>query len=163
MHLRLHRLFSLLAVLLVAGLGGGVPAHADVVPPEPIVTASQPTPLQLFAAVERAWSEANPNALASLCDSSVVRIALKPGSPPATAPTLGAVAFLIHDQLRLVVSHRFHVVRLEVDAKKRTARAWARWVGEWGGAKNTRDVQVTMQARASGDMGWLLTEIRAND
>ncbi|HEU4725394.1 MAG TPA: hypothetical protein VFU59_08880, partial [Candidatus Eisenbacteria bacterium] len=121
------------------------------------------TPLQLFAAVERAWSGADANALASLCDSAVVRVAMKPGSPPATAPTLGAVAFLIHDQLRLVVSHRFQIVRCDVDPKKRTARAWARWVGEWGGVKSRREVEVALQARAVGEAGWLLTEIRAND
>lgn len=167
MRLRLHRAPGLLlAATLVAGHGAST-ALADPPPPEPAVSAPSgvhhATPLQLFAAVERAWNAADANALASLCDSSVVRVALKPGSPPATAPTLGAVAFLIQDQLRLVVSRRFHVVRLEVDSKKRTARAWARWVGEWGGARNTRDVQVNLQARAAGDGGWLLTEIRANN
>jgi hypothetical protein len=101
-------------------------------------------------------------ALASLCDSAVVRIALKPGSPPAAAPTLGAAAFLIHDQLRLADSRRFQVVRIEVDGKRRTARAKARWLGAWGGARGERDHEVHLQAR-SGAAGWLLSEIRAKD
>ena len=165
MPLRLHRLFGLHAAVILVACLGGAPAFAFAQTESPAPTTSAPyaTPLQLFAAVERAWNAADANVLASLCDSAVVRVALKPGSPPATAPTLGAVAFLIQDQLRLVVSRRFHVVRFEVDQKKRTARAWARWVGEWGGARNTRDVQVNLQARAAADGGWLLTEIRANN
>ncbi len=138
-------------------------AATDPGSPEPVISAPQPTPVQLLAAVERAWIGADANGLASLCDSTVVRVALKPGSPPATAPTLNAVAFLIHDQLRLVVSRRFQVIRVEVNAKKRTARAKARWIGEWGGARGVRDVEVLLHARALGDSGWLLTEIRAND
>ncbi len=175
MSLRLHRflgsgrpaaLFLAAIILIFAGAprtGYAAVAAPDPAFAEPVVPAPQPTPVQLFAAVERAWIGAESNALASFCDSAVVRVALKPGSPPATAPTLGAVAFLIHDQLRLVVSRRFHVVRLEVNAKKRTARAWARWSGEWGGTRGTRDVEVVLQARAAADSGWLLTEIRAND
>lgn len=170
MHLHLHRRFerarprlatSLVAALLLAFAASPLSADSDT--PEPIVAAPQPTPLQLFAAAEKAWSGGDANGLASLCESGVARVALKPGTPPASAPSLNAVAFLIQDQLRLVVSHRFHVVRFEVDGKKRTARAWARWVGEWGGARNTRNVEVVFQARSSGDAGWLLTEIRAND
>jgi len=154
----------LAAVLLFAsGAPRAVIAATDPGSAEPVVPAPQPTPVQLLAAVERAWIGADANTLASLCDSAVVRVALKPGSPPATAPTLGAVAFLIHDQLQLVVSRRFQVVRIEVDAKKRTARARARWIGEWGGARGARDVEVVLHARAAGDSGWLLTEIRAND
>lgn len=170
MHLHLHRRFGrarmCLAATLAAALLAGLPVTpslADPDTPEPVVSAPRPTPLQLFAAAENAWNDVDANSLASLCDSSTVRVALKPGSPPASAPTLGAVAFLIQDQLRLVVSRRFQVIRLEVNGKKRTARAWARWIGEWGGARNTRNVEVVLQARSSGDAGWLLTEIRAND
>lgn len=157
----------LAAILLISagasGTANAAPAAPDPGFAEPVVPAPQPTPVQLFAAVEGAWIAGESNALASFCDSAVVRVALKPGSPPATAPTLGAVAFLIHDQLRLVVSRRFQVVRLEVDKKKRTSRAWARWSGEWGGTRGTRDVEVILQARAATGSGWLLTEIRAND
>ena len=157
----------LAAILLISagasGTANAAPAAPDPGFAEPVVPAPQPTPVQLFAAVEGAWIAGESNALASFCDSAVVRVALKPGSPTATAPTLGAVAFLIHDQLRLVVSRRFQVVRLEVDKKKRTSRAWARWSGEWGGTRGTRDVEVILQARAATGSGWLLTEIRAND
>lgn len=154
---------ALLLATLLALMAGAPRVGAAPGSPEAVVPAPQPSPSQLVAAVERAWLAADANAIASLCDSAVVRIALKPGAPSATAPTLNAVAFLIHDQLQLVASRRFQVVRLEVDAKKGTARAWARWVGEWGGARGARDVQVLLRARSSGETGWLLTEIRAND
>jgi len=156
-----------------------LPVAAFTVTPRPAVAAEpseapesltpapqpspQPSPVQLFAALERAWRAGGANAIASLCDSTTVRIALKPGSPPATAPTLSAVAFLIHDQLDLVVLRRFHVVRVETDGKRRTAKAWARWHGSWGGARGDRDIEVVLIARSVGESGWLLTEIRAND
>ena len=138
--------------------GSESPATSESITPSP-----QASPVQLLAAVERAWTAGDANALASLCDSAAVRIALKPGAPPAAAPTLNAVAFLIHDQLDLVVSRRFRVVRVDTDAKRRTAKAWARWHGSWGGARGERDIEVVLIARATGESGWLLTEIRAND
>jgi hypothetical protein len=138
--------------------GAESPATSEALAPLP-----QPSPVLLLAAVERAWGAGDGNALASLCDSATVRIAIKPGSPPATAPTLKAIAFLIHDQLDLVVSRRFQVVRVETDLKKRSVKAWARWLGSWGGIRGDRDIEVVLMARATGEGGWLLTEIRAND
>jgi hypothetical protein len=158
---------SLAAVLLPAAAFDVTPRWAFAAEPaangEWLAPAPQPSPVQLFAALERAWGTGDANAIASLCDSASVRIALKPGSPPATAPTLNAVAFLVHDQLDLVVSRRFHVLRVDSDGKKRTAKAWARWRGSWGGARGDRDIEVVLMARSVKDGAWLLTEIRAND
>ena len=132
-------------------------------PAAPISPSPQATPAQLMAALERAWTAGDANTIASLCDSATVRIALKPGAPPAAAPTLNAVAFLIHDQLDLVVSRQFRVVRLDTDEKKGTVKAWASWHGSWGGGKGARDIEVVLAARATAGGAWLLTEIRAND
>lgn len=154
-----------LTLALATGDRALAPAAESATPAHPLpppIPSPQPSAAQLFAAVERAWNAGDATALASLCDSAVVRIALKPGSPPAAAPTLGAAAFLIHDQLRLADSRRFHVARLEVDGKRRTARAQARWLGAWGGGRGQRDLEVHLQAR-SGETGWLLSEIRAKD
>lgn len=139
-------------------------ANPEAAAPAPIV-ASEPlaTATQLMAAVERAWKAGDAPALASLCDSASVRIAVKPGTPPAAAPTLSAATFLIRDQLALVGSLGFQVTRLETNAKQRTARAWARWRGTFGGTHVARDIEVVLTARAGVDGSWLLTEIRAND
>ena len=154
-------LAAILPALLAALL---LPVAALASDPAPTVSPSpQATPAQLMAALEKAWMAGDTNVIASLCDSASVRIALKPGAPPAAAPTLNAVAFLIHDQLDLVVSREFRVVRLESDEKKGTAKAWASWHGSWGGGKGARDVQVMLAARSIGNGAWLLTEIRAND
>jgi len=157
----------LIALLAASALHAWPPRSANAADepaaPEWIPATPQPSPIQLAAAVERAWSAGDANALAALCDSASVRIALKPGAPPATAPTLKAVAFLIHDQLDLVVTRRFSVLRVETDTKRGTAKAWARWRGSWGGASGDRDVEVVLMAHGMGDGTWLLTEIRAND
>jgi hypothetical protein len=70
---------------------------------------------------------------------------------------------LIQDQLHLVATRTFRIVRFEVDRKKRTARAWARWNGDWGGAKGVREVEVVLSGRARSEGQWRLTEIRASD
>jgi hypothetical protein len=152
---------TLLATLAALVLAVAALASADstaAVSPSP-----QATPAQLVATLEKAWMAGDANAIASLCDSATVRIALKPGAPPAAAPTLNAAAFLIHDQLDLVASREFRILRLETDEKKGTAKAWASWHGSWGGGKGARDVEVMLAARSTGDGAWLLTEIRAND
>jgi len=156
-----HRLAAVLLAVTAAVITPVAALSSDQTPsvsPEP-----QATPAQLMAALERAWTAGDTNAIASLCDSATVRIALKPGAPPAAAPTLNAVAFLIHDQLDLVVSRQFRVVRLDTNEKKGTAKAWASWHGTWGGGKGARDIEVVLAARATADGAWLLTEIRAND
>ncbi|HET9950397.1 MAG TPA: hypothetical protein VFS09_01255 [Candidatus Eisenbacteria bacterium] len=156
-----HRLAAvLLAVSAAISLPVAAPSFAQ---PPSVSPVPQATPSQLMAALERAWTAGDTNAIASLCDSATVKIALKPGTPPAAAPTMNAVAFLIHDQLDLVQSRRFQIVRLDTDEKKGTAKAWASWHGTWGGGKGARDIEVVLAARAAADGGWLLTEIRAND
>lgn len=119
------------------------------------------TALQLFAAVESAWAASDAERLASMVDTTVVRIGLKPGAPLTSAVTHGAAAFLFRDQLRLVETRRFRVVRLEV-SKKGTARATAQWTGNWGGRLGTRDVKVELAAAPTGGR-WMLTEVRAED
>jgi hypothetical protein len=159
------RLGHRLAAVLLALSTSAVPAlESRASEPTVVISPSpQSTPVQLVSALERAWMAGDANTIASLCDSATVRIALKPGTPPAAAPTLNAAAFLIRDQLALVVSRQFRVVRLETDDKKRTAKAWASWHGSWGAGKGARDIEVLLTARAAGDGSWLLTEIRAND
>ena len=90
-----------------------------------------------------------------------MRIALKPGSTPTSAVTRTAAAFLFQDQLRLVSTRSFRIVRVEV-MKKGKARAEAEWVGDWGGRQGMREVKVALAAQKSGNR-WLLTEVRAND
>jgi hypothetical protein len=161
---------AIVAVFSLSGLWPGTAARGRAatpdaphdVPTTPAI-APQATPAQLVSALERAWAAGDAGAIASLCDSAVARVALKPGAPPAAAPTLAALAFLVHDQLAVVVTHRFQIVRLDTDPKRRTANATARWRGIFGGAPRAREVEVRVTARAVGDNAWLLTEIRAND
>lgn len=173
---RPHGLALTLAAMLLLAAGSAPAADQDVPPPvstpddrpDPsdrpaIRSAPQRSPVELFAAVERAWIAGDAGALASYCDSTEAHVSLKPGGSPASAPTLGGLAFLIDDPLHLVATSSFSVVRIAVDSKKPLARAWARWSGDWGGAKGTRELQVELAARGRADGRWLLTEIRAND
>ncbi|HEU4335442.1 MAG TPA: hypothetical protein VFT32_13185 [Candidatus Eisenbacteria bacterium] len=168
--MRSLRLTALAHVAALAGLLlAPLPAAlADDAPEAPAATPAphrspQPSPAQLWAAVERAWNSSDASELASLCDSALVRVSLKPGGSPASAPTLSAVAFLIHDQLDLVAIRGFRVLRFDADLKKRTSRARARWVGDWGGGKGVRDLEVLLAAAATVEGQWLLTEIRTTD
>jgi hypothetical protein len=157
--------FTLLLVpaMLHAAQNGGEDLSADASNLTLIRSAPQRSAAQLLAAVERAWMAGDAGALASYCDSASARVSLKPGGSPASAPTLGGVGFLIQDQLHLVATRTFRIVRFEVDRKKRTARAWARWNGAWGGARGVREVEVVLSGRARSEGQWRLTEIRASD
>ena len=124
--------------------------------------SSYATAIGLFAAVEDSWAAADADRLASMVDTTSVRIGIKPGTPLATAATRVAVAFLLHDQLRLVHTQSFRVTRFDCDAKRGTCRAFALWTGDWGGRQGTRTVRVALAARPQGGR-WLLTAIRAED
>jgi hypothetical protein len=162
----------LLASAFAPGAEGGAAPPAPAPAPEPggdrselpsIRPAPQGSAVELFAAVERAWIAGDAGALASYCDSAAARVSLKPGGSPASAPTMGGLAFLIHDPLHLVATRSFRVVRMTVGPKKPEARAWARWSGDWGGDKGVRELEVVLAARGRADGRWLLTEIRASD
>ncbi len=170
----------LIASMILSGACPGISGNAGADPAPPPASTSQVQPsntagllppaspppadstaLQLFASVEAAWSALDADRLASMVDTTVVRIALKPGAPLASAMTRTAAAFLFQDQLRLVETRAFRFVRVEV-ASKGTARAVARWSGDWGGKQGARVVEVECNAALSGGR-WKLTEVRAND
>jgi hypothetical protein len=156
-------------VLAGTGLLPAVPARAG--PAAEVATTAEAglpasdqgedSAIHLFALVEKAWAASDAEQLAGLVDTTIVRIAVKPGSSPTSAVTRNAAAFLFQDQLRLVSTRSFRVVRVEV-SKKKTARAEAEWLGDWGGSLGLRDVKVVLAAEKSGNR-WLLTEVRAND
>jgi len=153
-------LFALFAPPSFAGQG----ASDEPIPPAAEVRSEigPASALRLFASVEDAWIKSDAERLASMVDTTSVRIAVKPGVPPTAALTRGAAAFLFQDQLRLVRTSGFRFVRFEVNSKRPTARATATWMGDWGGQRGKRAVDVTMTARSVGGV-WLLTEIRAED
>jgi hypothetical protein len=130
------------AFLYASLLSASVGAFAQAAP-EPCATA-----ICLFAAVEDSWAASDADRLASMVDTTSVRIGIKPGTPLATAATRVAVAFLLQDQLRLVHTQ--------------SCRASALWTGDWGGRQGTRTVRVALSARPQGGR-WLLTGIRAED
>lgn len=141
-----------------------VPASPEPVPvpaEAPREAEAVPSAIRLFAAVEDAWSAADSDRLASLVDTTVVRISVTPGTAPTTALTRSAAAFLFQDPLRLVRTRSFRVVRVDVQKKGR-AVGTALWTGDWGGSKGERDRQVVLTAMLRGNR-WLLTEVRAND
>jgi hypothetical protein len=124
--------------------------------------ASPGSAIRLFAAVEEAWAASDAERLASLLDTTSVRIAIKPGTPLTSAQTRVAAAFLLQDQLRLVRTREFQMTRFDCDKKRGICRAVALWTGDWGGRQGTRSVRVTLTARPLANR-WLLTEIRAED
>ncbi len=136
-------------------------SEPPVAPATALTTATSASVVRLFADVEDAWAAESADRLAALVDTTVVRIALKPGTPPTSAVTRGAAAFLFQDQLRLVTTQWFRIVKIDVD-KKGQARAEAEWSGDWGGRQGVRDVKVSLTAAISGNR-WLLTEVRSND
>ncbi|TMQ61673.1 MAG: hypothetical protein E6K77_09750 [Candidatus Eisenbacteria bacterium] len=158
---------ALTFLLLLAGLASS--ALAAGTPEAPPSTAADPrselgplTAVRLFADVEGAWAASDAERLASLVDTTAVRIAVKPGAPLTAALTRVAAAFLLQDQLRLVRTLSFQMTRFQLDPKRRLCRGTATWTGDWGGRQGKRAVRVALVARASNNR-WFLTEIRAED
>jgi len=160
------RLFPVALVLLLtaavssADEPGSTPPPTSPPTPTPAPEIATNTPAALFAAVEDAWIRADGERFASLVDTTAVRIALKPGEPPTAAVTRTAAAFLFQDQIRLVKTKEFRVVRFH--PSKRGVTAIAAWNADWGGRRGQRDVEVTLiGARRAGR--WLLLEVRTKD
>jgi hypothetical protein len=140
---------------------GSAPAAGAPETPPP-AEAGASTAIRLFADVETGWAASDAEQLASLVDTTAVRIAVKPGAPLTAALTRVAAAFLLQDQLRLVRTQGFQMTRFDCDKKRRLCRATAVWTGDWGGRQGKRAVRVTLTARPRANR-WLLTEIRAED
>lgn len=161
----------LLACLASDALARAVSAHSALAagtsekePPAPEIRAEagETTAIRLFAGVEAAWAASDAEQLASLVDTTAVRIAVKPGAPLTAALTRVAAAFLLQDQIRLVRTQGFQMTRFDCDTKRRICRGTAVWTGDWGGRHGTRSVRVSLTARPRAGR-WLLTEIRAED
>ncbi len=130
--------------------------------PPPAADTAPPSAIRLFAGVEEAWGMPDIDRLASLLDTTAVRISIKPGVPLTSALTRVAAAFLLKDQLSLVRTEEFRLTRFDCDKKRDVCRAIAIWTGDWGGRQGRRAVRVTLTARGRAKR-WLLTEIRAED
>lgn len=144
-------------------------ARAEAPPPPPAAAPSSEsrpdlrpllrnaTPAQLFAAVEEAWSSGDADGLADLVDTTSVRIGLKPGGTPTAAMTRSAAAFLFQDQLRLVTTQSFLLLRMSTG--NGTSTASGQWIGDWGGTQGNRRLKVTLAAVSVGGR-WFLREVR---
>ena len=154
------RLLSVAPVLLLAAAVSFADEPAPESPRESLPGSPKRTPAALFAAVEEAWLRADGERFAALVDTTDVRIALKPGEPPTAAVTRTAAAFLFQDQVRLVTTKEFRVVRFH--PSKQGVTAVATWRGDWGGRRGDRDVEVTLTGARRGGR-WLLIEVRARD
>jgi hypothetical protein len=152
----------LLACLASATIAPAAPETPPAPAPEIRADSGPVTPIRLFSIVEEAWAASDTDRLTSLVDTTVVRIAVKPGAPLTSALTRVAAAFLLQDQLRLVRTQAFQVRQFNCDQKRRLCRATAIWTGDWGGRQGKRAVRVTLTARPAAN-GWLITEIRAED
>ena len=107
--------------------------------------------------MEGAWISGEAEILASLVDTTKVRVGIKPGAAPTAAMTRSAAAFLFQDQLRLVTTKSFQITRINVGSA--SAAATARWTGDWGGRDGVRRLTVNLSAvPASGR--WWLREVR---
>ncbi len=143
-------------------------AQADQPPPPPAAAPAPAAPappataLQLFAAVEEAWAASDAERLGALVDTTSVKISIKPDAPPTAALNRVAAAFLFQDPMRLVRTSSFRVIRVNV-SDRGTARATARWIGDWGGQRGMRRVRVELEAAAVRTGVWLLTEVRSSD
>jgi hypothetical protein len=163
----LSRAVALLASLLAAGIPQArgetspPPVSTPILSPDPraerLPLLRNATPVQLFAAVEEAWSTGDADGLAALVDTTSVRIGLKPGSTPTAAMTRSAASFLFQDQLRLVTTQSFQVLR--VSSGRDVCSATARWWGDWGGSQGVRRLTVTLTA-SSVSGRWWLREVR---
>ena len=163
----LPRTLLLVCVTCVAclawdALAAAAPETPPAPPPEIRSEPGPVTAIRLFSIIEEAWAASDTERLASLVDTTVVRIAVKPGAPLTSAITRVAAAFLLQDQLRLVRTQAFQVRQFNCDQKRRLCRATAIWTGDWGGRQGKRAVRVTLIARPTAN-GWLITEIRADD
>jgi hypothetical protein len=152
----------LLVLALLVGIAVAEPPAAATQPLEARAESPSGTAIRLFAAVEEAWAASDAERLASLVDTTSVRIAIKPSTPLTSAQTRVAAAFLLQDQLHLVHTQEFRMTRFDCDKKRGICRATALWTGDWGGRQGTRSVRVTLTARPLANR-WLLTEIRAED
>ena len=152
----------LLACLAWSTLAAAAPETPSAPAPEVRADSGPVTAIRLFSIVEEAWAASDTERLTSLVDTTVVRIAVKPGAPLTSALTRVAAAFLLQDQLRLVRTQSFQVRQFNCDQKKRLCRATAIWTGDWGGRQGNRAVRVTLTAKPVSN-GWLITEIRAED
>lgn len=161
--------WAILAVVDVAQ-AGQPPAEndGDVLPPgKPRDSVAQGVeeggPLGTFAAVERAWSRAAPESLASRLDpEEKIHLAFASGGPRGGWYNRDQAYFLLKDMLEFTKTVRFEFQKYwNLDASGRSPYAVAtREFHMNDGAKHTDQVYIALRKR--GD-DWFVGEIRSLD
>jgi len=159
--------FSLLAIVVPSA--ADVPSSQDsdldegVERGELAERASAPGPLSVFAAIEEAWAEGDPDALVGTLDPEErVNLAFAQGGPRGGWFNRDQAYFLLKDMLEFTRTDRFEFQKYwNLDSEGRSPYAVAlREFRMNDGAVHTDQVYVSLRRRGSH---WVVGEIRAID
>lgn len=170
---RLARTGASIVLALALALAGpargderGEPVEAELDPGiarDELPAETPPGPIAVFAAVEKAWSEEDVDAMVALLDpEDRVRIAMATAGPRGGWFNRDQAYFLIKDMFAFTDTRRFEFERYwNLDSRGRSPYAVAvRELGADGSATRTDRVYISLKKR--GDV-WTLAEIRSID
>ncbi len=142
-------------------------AQTEQTPPQP--EPSQPvrespiTPLRVFAAIEKAWNEGQPDSIVQFFPQERILLRLEKSAPEKAFYSNKQAAYMLRDEFRFTVTESFEFVEFKHSKggdEPPSARAHWTFRREPEGKETVLRVRIGLRADAGR---WVVSEIRIQD
>lgn len=142
-------------------------AQPDNTPAQPqppvVVPAGALTPLRVFAVIEKAWSESQPDSIIQFLPEDKILLRLEKSAPEKAFYSNKQAAYMLRDEFRFTVTESFEFLEFKCSKDKNeppTARAEWVFLREPAGKVTVQKVRITLRVEAER---WVVSEIKIQD
>lgn len=142
-------------------------AQADQPPSQPqssqLGAVSSPTPLRVFAAIEKAWSEGKPDSIVQFLPEDKIVLRLEKSAPEKAFYSNKQAAYMLRDEFRFTMTESFEFVEFKYSKggdDPPSARAQWSFRREPGGKVTVQKVRIGLRFEADR---WVVSEIKIQD
>jgi hypothetical protein len=121
------------------------------------------TPLRVFAAIERAWNEGEPDSITQFLPEDKILLRLEKSAPEKAFYSNTQAAYMLRDEFRFTVTESFQFLEFRyTKVKDEPPSARAEWTfrREPAGKVTVQKVRIALRAEAER---WVVSEIKIQD
>lgn len=156
----------------LTGIAAASQLEAEAAQPEHAPSQAQPpqaipagalTPLRVFAAIEEAWNEGQPDSIAQFLPEDKILLRLEKSAPDKAYYSHKQAAYMLRDEFRFTMTESFEFVEFKYSKGKDdppSARAEWSFRREPAGKVTVQKVRIGLRFEADR---WVVSEIKLQD
>jgi len=145
-----------------AEAGPAAPPASQTQPPQ-TVPAGALSPFRVFAAIERAWNEGQPDSIVQFLPEDKILLRLEKSAPEKAFYSNKQAAYMLRDGFRFTMTESFEFLEFKYSKGKDeppSARAEWSFRREPAGKVTVQKVRITLRVEAER---WVVSEIKIQD